>query len=240
MLPSPQVTLCHAGAELRDLQGAAYYARLYSQDGVVYDHVVCENEYRLPDRFLKTDLVIDIGANIGFFTMACLARGARRVECYEQDPDNFELLEKNLKHRKVELYPHAVGRSDRKENLKIARVSNGLTAMGITLHTSGQPIPSKGLDQILSRHKEVRLLKLDCEGSEYAAVMTASPKQLRKCRVICGELHTAFIRKLVPWEWNSEAFCRKLEKSGFEVAVVPNEEAPTIISNFWAFRKESD
>lgn len=42
------------------------------------------------------ELWLDLGANIGAFAMYCRSRGAR-AECYEPDPDCFELLKKNAK-----------------------------------------------------------------------------------------------------------------------------------------------
>ena len=48
-------------------------------DEAIFNAVVGFNEYRLPDRFVPGDIVIDIGAHIGTFAQAVLARGCENV-----------------------------------------------------------------------------------------------------------------------------------------------------------------
>ena len=84
-------------------------------DRRLFRDVVLRNEYDLPARFQPHDVILDIGAHIGSFALAALRRGAGAVYCWEADPDNFRLLENNLRPYagRVFLSPHAVWRSDR-------------------------------------------------------------------------------------------------------------------------------
>ena len=44
-------------------------------DQAIFNEVVDDNEYRLPDRFAPGDVVIDVGTHIGSFVQAVLSRG---------------------------------------------------------------------------------------------------------------------------------------------------------------------
>src|SRR5687768_9023756 len=70
--------------------------RRHTQDEMAYREVLIENEYGLPDALSPRDQVVDIGAHIGCFAIACLNRGVGFVECYEPCPDNFAVLNENL------------------------------------------------------------------------------------------------------------------------------------------------
>src|SRR5215203_2223226 len=56
----------------------------------------------------KQDIVLDIGANVGFMTIQ-LAQQAKLVLAFEPSPDNFKQLQENTKHlHNVELFQYAV------------------------------------------------------------------------------------------------------------------------------------
>lgn len=238
---SPSIQILHAGSELRLLKGAAFKARSFTQDGTAYDEVVSDNEYRLPKKFSPDDVIIDVGAHIGFFSLACLGRGAKHIEAYEPDYDNFELLKENVGRRGVKIHHKAVWRSDRKEDLKVRQIgtSGCWTAMSVVLSESGRPIESVSLDSILDKHKKVRLLKLDCEGSEYAIMLTVNLGLLGRCQEICGEIHTAISRKLIlPFERSAGLIIKRLNEAGFETEQKFPVYGSKIVHHFWAKRKD--
>ena len=68
-----------------------------THDEAEVKNVFIGNCYRLPERFEPTDIVLDCGAQIGTFTMACLERGAKNVWSYEAAKENFAWLEKNIR-----------------------------------------------------------------------------------------------------------------------------------------------
>ena len=70
----------------------------------------------------KGDIVLDLGANIGYYTLifAKLVGEVGHVFAFEPDPSNFELLSKNVKenkHENVTLIQKAV--SDKNEKIKL-------------------------------------------------------------------------------------------------------------------------
>lgn len=64
-------------------------------DSKIVEMVRVQNEYRLPED-MSGWTVVDIGAHIGGFAMACKDRNVARIISYEPDHDNFELLAQNI------------------------------------------------------------------------------------------------------------------------------------------------
>lgn len=192
--------------------------RSNTNDRDIYQQVVEDNEYRLPSRFDKKDIILDVGAHIGSFSYACLIRGAGKVIAFEPDPENYEALCHNLssfiKEEKLVVYNKAVFRSDTSSVLYLGgygliteKIAN-TGGVGVIFQDQGKPIGSIGLDQIISditeknSDKKLRLLKLDCEGAEWGILMTSN--SFNRFDQICGEFHE------INGDYNSE-------KSQFEI-----------------------
>src|SRR5687768_16400036 len=83
-------------------------------DWNVYYNIVERNEYELPETFSPGDVILDIGAHIGSFSLACLRRGQVRVAAYEAVWENYSLAQAHLVQfaDRVSLTHAAVWRSD--------------------------------------------------------------------------------------------------------------------------------
>jgi FkbM family methyltransferase len=157
-----------------------------TQDIHVWRGVLVHNEYRLPDAFQLQDRIIDIGAHIGVFATACLARGAGRVECYEPDKENYALLVENLKGQPACAYNVAVFTPG--PPMSFSGYERGFNACGYMKPPNGDNlVATHGIDQVIN-NLPVRLLKLDCEGAEYPILLTAT--QLHLVEEIVGEVHS--------------------------------------------------
>lgn len=136
---------------------------------------------------------LDLGANIGAFALYCRERGAV-AECYEPDPDCFELLQKNVPEFRC--YPYAVSASF-EESLPFftstavrwgAQHTNH--QRGCLQHTSGKFQKAGFL--IRNRHgsflKELVVdgCKMDIEGSEGSLI---DAKFLPQCQKLVVEYH---------------------------------------------------
>lgn len=167
-------------------------------DAVFYRSVVEENEYRIPEKLHPQDCIIDIGAHIGLFSYLCWQRGARNIEAFEPYSRNAELAEQNLKGTAVNLHRKAVWRSDLDRPMTLYHSGfremspdgpdpvGTNTGAGDVLAESGQLLETVGLDTIIGE-KKIKILKLDCEGSEYPILLTS--KKLRQVHTIVGEYH---------------------------------------------------
>jgi FkbM family methyltransferase len=166
-------------------------------DEAMWSAVVRQNEYQVPERLGEADVVVDVGAHIGCFSWLCLARGAGRVHAYEVEPANFELLSANLAPagERARARHGAVWRSDREEDLFFSPPQLDIdTGGGSVMDGRGEPagrsLPFAAvLEEAVAAAPSgrVRLLKLDCEGSEYPILYTAPT--LDAIDEIVGEYH---------------------------------------------------
>lgn len=177
-------------------------------DQAIFNDVAGTNEYRLPDRFAPGDIVIDVGAHIGSFAQAVLARGCENVTGVEPDGANFEIAAEYLKPHidggRLQLLRSAAWRSDRNSDelrfdgyQPFPKSFTGMegilnTGNGSVIWGSGEPVDKIAFDEIVDRatnrgaHR-VRLLKLDCEGAEWPILLTS--QRLGLIDEICGEFH---------------------------------------------------
>ncbi|HEV7505248.1 MAG TPA: FkbM family methyltransferase [Thermoanaerobaculia bacterium] len=170
--------------------------------------VVHRNEYRLPARLGESDLVVDIGAHVGSFAYAALLRGSRRVWAVEADAENVRMAHQNLApfltRGEATLLHGAVWRSDANDD--VLRFSGypgyeGLPRLQGIVNTGGGSViwagegtvvPKLAFDDLMARvtgegKERVRLVKLDCEGSEWPILLTS--RTLGWIDEICGEFH---------------------------------------------------
>ncbi len=122
-------------------------------------------------------VVIDIGANIGYYTLlfAKLVGAHGHVFAFEPEPANFLLLTKNIllnNYNNVTWVPKAVASSNKRMKLFLCDESSGMHRI----------YPSLVCDQSLSvdavsldtfsplQHKKIDFIKMDIEGAEYMAM----------------------------------------------------------------------
>jgi FkbM family methyltransferase len=153
----------------------------------IYDLVVTEAIWRL---VRPGDTVIDVGANVGFMTLAMAARLAERgrVFAFEPHPDLFGELSKNVEAARkrfpgvaVTLFQEAVSDAAGMASLHIPPdfdKHRGLSYLG-----AGLGIPSAGAaievatrrldDRAAELGPSIALMKIDVEGHEPAALRGA-------------------------------------------------------------------
>lgn len=169
-------------------------------DGYIYASVLHKNEYNIDAWTLRDKTVLDIGAHIGAFSFLCLINGAKRVLSYEPDLQNYLLMKRNLEkfdEDTYEIHNMAVWRSDLDDHQKLKysgyfeNTGGGNVFYGkskLEDQSESYEIDSISLDTIIEKEeKEIDLLKIDCEFSEYPVLMTS--KKLDKVREIVGEFH---------------------------------------------------
>jgi FkbM family methyltransferase len=167
--------------------------------GGVFDPCVTETFHRLID---PGDLVVDVGANIGYLTsMAAVRAGAGgAVIAYEPHPRVFEMLAQNVSlwDPRPDLAPveiHQTAMSDRAGTGALAAGPLFDANMGLAvLHTEATPstadadlhdVTVQQLDEVIA-DRPVGLLKIDVEGHE--------PQVLRGAR---GLLERGQIRDII-------------------------------------------
>jgi FkbM family methyltransferase len=141
------------------------------------------------------DVVFDIGANVGVFSLYLASASRCRVIALEPFPENFEYLQRNV-------------RDNHLDNVEMHRMAlNGATSRAYM-----QRVGNRSLDHVLTHdasnvsafetttctlaelldltHVETAaLLKMDIEGSEKAVFEQATPKTLSRFARIALEYH---------------------------------------------------
>ena len=155
------------------------------------------------DQLPFVPIVIDVGANAGYFNMLLLSRRPdAKVYAYEAIESNVRLFEKNIEinhplHDKIRLFHRAVTgkpmdtitlfKEADAENSVTASVFNDFENHNLTSVT----VKAISLAQILEENKldHIDFLKMDCEGSEYP-ILYESPKDIwKKVKSIFLEVH---------------------------------------------------
>ncbi|MBS1233787.1 MAG: SAM-dependent methyltransferase [Bacteroidetes bacterium] len=146
---------------------------------------------------IESPVVIDIGANVGFFTLFTdFKLHHPRVYCFEPIQRNFALLQRNLAgldKSRIHLINKAVSNSDQEIILQFNTGQSITTSASIfhkTDDVEGEKVGSITLTGLAGEYKlsRIDLLKLDCEGAEYG-IFYDTPKSFFK-RVYCMSLET--------------------------------------------------
>jgi FkbM family methyltransferase len=119
------------------------------------------------------DTVIDVGANIGYFTLllARLVGEKGRVIAIEPDPENFALLQKNVAangYRNVILMRNAVSNAPGTARLYRSLRSGGQHSLAPATADSWVDVETVRLDDVA--RGAVAFIKIDVEGAEVAAL----------------------------------------------------------------------
>lgn len=151
------------------------------------DFVACciRNDYGLRERLSNVKTILDIGGNVGFFSIAARSHYPRAtIHTYEPNPRVLPLLKSNTAELEISVYAEAVGA----ECGHVSIMDEGVSNSAYTQPTSDGAIPQTSLDIAIERlGGTVDLLKLDCEGAEWD--LFRSPGSWRHIRNIRMEYH---------------------------------------------------
>jgi FkbM family methyltransferase len=172
--------------------------------------------------------VVDLGANVGVFTLSALANGADRVIAVEPSPEMCKYLSLNIS-------------SNHFGNVTVVQAACGAKAGEAVLYHRGdgmriglyggdlqghlfQPLcrtPVITLDDLFARNRveTCHLLKLDCEEAEYDILFNAHEDTLRTIQAIAMEYHAGLSGH------DPQELVSFLQAHGFKVERTPLTEA---------------
>jgi FkbM family methyltransferase len=177
--------------------GVRYNVGLRTSEIYVLDEVYGQRMYNRVPGYAPSPgwAVIDLGANIGVFTLHAALAGAF-VYAFEPNPDCFARLRSNVRDNgvtpSVMLFEQAV--SDRRGAGRM-EVTKGGTTGGTVARTAAAddsgPVRMTTLDEAMAQSsvRTIDLLKMDIEGAEAAALKGASNVLGRTQRII-AEYHS--------------------------------------------------
>ena len=172
----------------------------------------------LYNAYYKGGVVLDLGANIGMFSMYAHLKGAERIIAVEPSKMHCEAMREMIKYNKynnIEVIQAAV--SNRSGTDKLQHPTN-LTAFTLSLGVSDKPDENEDvklmrLGEILEETKltKVDFMKLDIEGEESQVITDPDFKKLsQNIKTIMYEHHA--------WsQMNPRLFATALRDMGYEV-----------------------
>jgi FkbM family methyltransferase len=125
------------------------------------------------------DIVLDCGANVGVYTRAALAQGAKVVVAIDLAPEPLACLRRTFEHEiqegRVIVYPKGVW--DRDTTLRLS-VNTASTDDSVALNRGeqGPEVPLTTIDRLVSELKlpRVDFIEMDIEGAESHALQGAA------------------------------------------------------------------
>lgn len=163
------------------------------------------------------DIVVDIGANIGVFTLFAACRTQKTVYAFEPYPRNVVFLNQNTRTNGLyNVITHRVAVCDKIGSAKLflSEINGGHLLFDHNIKGKLEKyvkVPTTTLRHIMDGNnlQHIDFLKLDCEGSEGLILISTPIDYLRKVRKIAMEFHDNVS------QLKHDDIQRLLEKAGF-------------------------
>ncbi len=161
---------------------------LKKDDDIVFYEIFERNMYMVNADELKNSTVIDLGANIGMFSLLVLKHGAEKIYSYEPNVVNFGKLKK---------YTESFN-NIQPINLAVCGKSGTVYVNGVDMKGTSSinnedgeyPVECITLESIIDERNEKDLvLKIDVEGSEYDILYSCPSEKLKRFNTIYAEFH---------------------------------------------------
>ena len=164
----------------------------------------------------QNELFLDVGANIGSYTVLAAAGPKARVISVEPIPKNFGWLQRNITLNDLggRVQAYQVGLSGEEGTL---RFSVGLDTMnhvvGLENTEESIEVPVKRLDDLVSADCP-RVIKIDVEGHEYA-VLRGAAKTLTNPELLAVVMETN--GSSVRYDYSDSEFVAVMQRNGFSM-----------------------
>lgn len=167
------------------------------------------------------DVMLDLGANIGYFTLLGASRvGAHgKVIAFEPDAGNRALIQKSLEQNSfsgVVICPYAV--ADRAGWAGFQREDSNGQLVPDGSSAGMYQVQTVALDDFLADEPRIDAVKMDIEGSEMLAWRGMRGLLNRHRPLLFTELHPAALRQVSGVE--PEVFLEELRSAGYDLYVL--------------------
>lgn len=184
-----------APVDLLTVDGLTITIRQNFGDAMTVADIFIDDCYIQGFNLAPNPVVIDIGGFVGDFSLYAAKRlNARKVVVCEPSPRNWTLLLHNIanNHYEDRIFPVHKAVTDGHDVLMNVDAPDDAQCMVSAYYHTAQPlrsVPGISLMQLLSEHDidTVDLLKIDCEGGEYAILDTTPSEVLRRVKNIVFE-----------------------------------------------------
>lgn len=198
-------------------QGLPFYHRPNSSDETAFREVVekqCYRRHKINFYPYPGEHWLDLGANVGAFTLWCVSRGVTRVTCYEPDRVCYNILRRNLVAYQGNIVDGNIAQGDIAPRVTSSAVTLSATRAAVTvsksptveLWPSADPrvhyrnsifqkgrcakepvlVPNVYAGELASQRFDG--VKMDIEGAELAMI---DEWLIPKCNKLCLEYHSS-------------------------------------------------
>lgn len=202
---------------------------------IFFDRVYLKN---LPARLrdMQDPVVIDIGANVGFFSLFALLQFPKaQIFSFEPMPFNYRVLQdyhEGVKEPRWKIYNEAIAADESGLTLHYMN-EDAFSTMASVFHQRNEQnsikVPTQSLSGFIKSQglDRVDFLKMDCEGSEYGIFYATEPEDFKRIHFMSIETH----RGNEP-EHQHAALVDFLRKQGYQL----QEEDYGKVGYIWAHR----
>lgn len=202
--PRPIPVVAPETTERRLPTGQRVSLRVGTTDAVVFREVWDQHEYHGAEPYLRGGgVALDVGANVGAWSLWALHAGARLVHAYEPEPGNLGQLRQHVAGKPVTVYEAAVGAEAGELWLAPGPddVHGGGTHVAAVYdpdepnHPAGlTKVPVVPINEVLAKAiadagGQLGVWKMDVEGAEYGIIEGLDAELLRSVRCIVMEFH---------------------------------------------------
>ena len=178
--------------ELIEVKDIKAIVRKETTDTFIVKEIIKANTYRKLN-IKSSDIVLDVGANIGIFTIQSLLKGAHVIS-YEPEPNNAKIARTNIFINSFtnEFYEKAITGTDnpvREFSINIKR-NKGAHSLVAKRGRDTITVNCENINLILKRIKPT-VIKMDIEGGEYECIKAI--KNFKGIREFILEFHHAHL-----------------------------------------------
>jgi FkbM family methyltransferase len=157
-----------------------------------FNEVVTENIYGVNGHNLKDREVIDIGANIGTFSIFASKLGAKKVISVEPVSATVELFKNNIEKAQAKNIVVNQNIASNKSGNMFKIALHNKTGHNSVYNTSDnyEEIPTISFKDLLAMAKGDNIfVKMDCEGGEYDILLNADFEDMQRISAVALEIH---------------------------------------------------
>lgn len=183
-------------------------------DFCTLEEIFIKNEWSFLYPYIKGSVVLDIGTYIGDTAILFCIKGAEKVFAYEPYPLFYNISLKNIKlnnlEKKIEIKNCGIGEKNAVLDIKEGESLSSFTAFTLKKYPHAKEVQIKiiSFSKIIEDIERIDVLKMDCEGCEFSAILSCSPASLRKIKVMGIEYHN-----------DPLPLIEHLKKAGFNVEI---------------------
>jgi len=164
----------------------------------VWNEVFIQRCYADYFPFYHRNTILDVGAHVGAFAIfaGLYSQPGSQIFALEPSSDNFQVLQHNLSAQPFPVIAQhlALSSGDGQQDLHLHASINHSLVDQYTLSTEdarSETVNTRSLDSWMAENNidHLDFLKLDCEGSEYAILESASAGVLQRITTISMEFH---------------------------------------------------